>query len=218
MLNKHFNRLWLCKTEAIFGLIVEQGTVQQPPETTEEFNSTVPELEVTEPNTHFFSQISLTNCLSNPPKLFEFNTASSTDTLQVPLKPIILLTLFWMSMLNIIQFWYTLFVVELFFLAVSCVGIFAVIKRRPNFLSHFCWARLFVDIIELVVDFVTFVSFSIGRHPSVLVFSVFLGIIIKYFLKAFFLYCVVKYWDSIRQGYVILDENPPFATGPINRQ
>jgi hypothetical protein len=180
-------------------LAAQNRSIGETPETVEEFNN-VPELEASEPNVLF------TTCFSRPPQLFEFNTAPMTNTLQIPLKPIILLILFLMATLNVILFWYTLFVVELIFLAVSCFGIIAVIKRGTTFISYFCWTRLFVDIIELIVDFLGFVSMSINGYKMVMIFSVFLGIIIKCFLKVFFLYCVVKYWESIREGYVSRDE------------
>ncbi|KAI8901447.1 hypothetical protein BC833DRAFT_562463 [Globomyces pollinis-pini] len=161
----------------------EQRAVEQPTEFNEQTNTDVPELETSQPT--MLSLHSLAIILSRPPKLFKFNTGPYNDTLQVPLKPIILSTLFWMAMLNFIGFCYTLYVVELFFLAVSCLGIVAVMKRQAKFLSHFCWARLIIDIIELLVDFFGFLFI---------------------------------YWDSIREGYVTLDEALPFADPISDRE
>ena len=201
---------------------IEQGTV---PETNEQINSNVPELEASRPNMPSLNSLAI--ILSRPPKLFKFNTVPSTDALQVPLKPIILFTLFWTAMLNVIAFCYTLYAVQFFFLAVSCVGIYAVIAREAKFLSRFCWAQLIIDIIELIVDLFFGLYFVIGNkltlpngeniNTAVVIFSLFLLIIIKCSLKAFFLYCVFKYWDSIREGYVTLDETTPFF-GPISTE
>jgi len=102
--------------------------------------------------------------------------------------------------------YYTLRVELLFFLAVSCVGIFAVMTRQATFLSHFCWAQL----IEFIYDFVVFLYLEFGANSPDLIIPMVLLIIIKCFLKAFFFYCVIKYWDSIREGYVTLDETTPF--------
>jgi hypothetical protein len=33
--------------------------------------------------------------------------------------------------------------------------------RQPKFLSHFCWARLIVDIFELILDFFDLVSIAL---------------------------------------------------------
>ena len=190
---------------------IEQETVQQPTETKEQINSNVPELEASRPNMPSLNSLAI--ILSRPPfwKLFKFNTVPSTDALMVPLKPIIIFTLFWRAMLNFNDFHYTLRLESLFFLAVSCVGIFAVMTRQATFLSHFCWAQLSIDIIEFIYDFNgVFMYLEFGANLPDLIIPMVLLIIMKCFLKAFFFYCVIKYWDSIREGYVTLDETTPF--------
>ena len=175
----------------------------QPTQTTELINNNVPELEDSQPS--MFSFDSFYMIVSSPPPLFKFNTDLSTDSIQIPVEPILLFTLFWIAMVNIIQFWYTLLIVELFFLGVSLVGIFAVLDRHPNFLSYFCWIRLIVDMIELIFDVANFLPITFGRISIVVVFSVVVVIVVKYLLKAFFFYCLIKYWNSIREGYVVLE-------------
>jgi hypothetical protein len=98
---------------------LQQALAAQNKENNEQINSDVPEVASQLNMSHLNS---MTDILSKPSGIFKFNTVPCTDTIQFPLKPIILFNLFWMAMLNVIEYWYTLYVVKLFFLAFSSVG------------------------------------------------------------------------------------------------
>lgn len=147
-----------------------------------------------------------------------FPSRATSESLNVPLKSIILFALFWEAIGNLLLIldfsW-----IYTFFLAYSLLGIAAVLLIRPIALSYYSWIRFLVDIIQFISVFVNIVNVS---PPSTgAFFGLVIGFIIFWFLEAFIMYCIVKYWDCIREGEVALSldqEAEPFVDPFVERE